>query len=149
MSEETENELAKFSDDVIVKEYTRIRDEKEAATSAYKKADAHFKMKLDKLGLELLMRMQKRGNKGFRTEYGSVYREEDFKPSAADWSTIYEWAMKDAERLNMFEKRISKKFVVDYMKEHGSIDEETGETTLGSPPPGVNIHREFIARVRK
>ena len=68
---------------------------------------------------------------------------------AADWQTIYRWVLKDEERLNMFEKRISKKFVVDFMKEHGSISEETGETTLGDPPPGVNIHREFVARVRK
>ena len=144
-----ENPLAKFSDDIVVREYVRIRDEKEAATSAYKKQDATFKMKLDKLGLELLSRMQARKNKGFRTEFGQVYREEDFKPSAADWQTIYRWVLKDEERLNMFEKRISKKFVVDFMKEHGSISEETGETTLGDPPPGVNIHREFVARVRK
>jgi hypothetical protein len=149
MSEDTENELAKFSDAVILKEYVRIRELKEAATSEYKKQDAKFKAKIDKLNLELLSRMQKRGNEGFRTEYGSAYVEEDFKPSAADWSTIYDWAVMDQERLNMFEKRLSKTFVVNYMKEHGSIDEKTGETTLGNPPPGVNIHREFIARVRK
>lgn len=150
MSEDMEeNPLARFSDDVLVREYVRIRDEKEMASAEFRKRDAHFKLKLDKLSLELLSRMQKRGNKGFRTEYGLVYKEEDFKPSAADWTTIYDWVQKDAERFGMFEKRISKKFVVDYMKEHGSIDEDTGETSLGSPPPGVNIHREFVARVRK
>jgi hypothetical protein len=144
-----ENPLAKYSDDAIVKEVRRQKDLKAVADDAYNRQDAKFKNAIGRLENELLRRMLERGNKGFRTEYGTVYKEEVFKPSCADWQVVYDWVLEDPDRFSIFEKRLTKKFVVDYMEHSATTNELTGERELGPPPPGVNVLREFVARVRK
>jgi hypothetical protein len=149
MSAATDNKFAKFSDDKIVMEYQRLRGEKLAAKEVYDKVATKLDGRMDQLEMELLRRLNERGQKSFRTDHGTVYREMTIKPSAADWAVIYGWIEEDPERFEILEKRLTKKFVMSYMEEHGVINERTGEKELGEPPPGVNAIREYVARVRK
>jgi hypothetical protein len=164
-----------ISDDALVSAYINIRTARAKANSDANKVDAEFKEKLEVINAELLRRMNERHNTGFRTEYGSVHREEDFKPSAENWVEVYQWIMDDAietaldrtglapsvrenvknalktvtpERFEILEKRLKKTTISEYMKEHASLDEETGERVLGAPPPGVRVLREYVAVVR-
>jgi hypothetical protein len=52
------------------------------------------------------------------------------------------------ERFEILEKRLKKTTISEYMKEHASLDGETGERVLGAPPPGVRVLREYVAVVR-
>lgn len=163
------------SDDLIVKTYLKIRKARADASSEAAKVDSGFKSQLETLEQELLRRMRERNNTGFRTEYGSVFREMDFKPSAENWDEVYHWIVDEVvdkalertglapsvkdnvkyafkmvqpERFEILEKRLKKTTIGDYMEAHHTIDDETGEKLLGAPPPGVKVLREYVARVR-
>lgn len=163
------------SDDEIVSAYLNIRKARAEANSKANETDADFKRKLDMLGAELLRRMNERHNTKFGTTFGTVYREEDFKPSAENWTEVYHWVMDDAvdkaleqtglaasivetvknafkavtpERFEILEKRLKKTTIAEYMKANATLDEETGERLLGAPPPGVRVLREYVAVVR-
>lgn len=171
--------VAAFTDEQVVSAYMNVRDARAKATAEYEKKDSELRQVLDTFGGELLRRMRDRGNTGFHTNYGdrqvSVYREEDIKPSAENWTEVYAWVLSDAlnecaemaqvparyrtamaaaihsvkaERFELFEKRLKKGTVKEHMEAHATYDEETGHKVLGSPPPGVKVLREWKAAVR-
>jgi hypothetical protein len=143
-----ENELfarmRDIGDDQLVAVFVYLRDARARANSRANEVDADYKERLEQINAELLRRMSDRKNKGFKTAHGTVYREEDFKPSAADWNTIYRWIAEDEQRIELLEKRLKK----DFVKKHMESNKDENDN-LGPPPPGVNVLREFVARVRK
>lgn len=126
---------ALVSDEKLVQVYVKIRD-------AIKEISAENAKRLEKIvaqqelvANELLQRMNQRGNEGFKTEYGTVYRAETVRCSVASEETLFDW-IKEHDAFDMLERRVKSTAVQAYIKEHGIT------------PPGVNVFREFSARVR-
>jgi hypothetical protein len=121
----------------LVKAHVAIRDKREELTKEFNQTDKDLKEKQERLEAEMLRFMQESGSDSIRTEAGTIYRQESVKPAASDWAAFYDW-VKQHDAFDALEKRIKAKFVKDYM------DENDGET-----PPGVSVHRSYVARVRR
>lgn len=121
----------------MTKVYVRIRDARAAATKVYEDADRKLKEQLEMAGNQLLKYLQDNKIQSLRTDAGTVYTEEDLKPSASDWDALYAFIV-EHNAFEALEKRIKKTFVKEYM-----------EANDGALPPGVSVHREHVARVRR
>lgn len=123
--------------DRLTKVYIKIRDKRAELKAAYDKEDVELKMKQEKLENAMLAQMNATGAKSVRTDFGTVYRQEEIKPSASDWDSLYRW-IRNNDAFDALERRIKKTFVTEYMDTHE-----------GALPPGVSVHREFVVRVRR
>ncbi len=121
----------------IVKAFVKIRDARAAAKKVFEDQDNLMKNKLEVLEGELLKIMTAQDVKSFRTDNGTVYVEETVKPSVNDWDLVYKY-IKKTDNFDALEKRVKSTWVKEYMEEHG-----------GDVPPGVSVHRELVARVRR
>jgi len=124
----------------ITKAYVAIRDRRAEIKKTFDTEYADLGEKLDRLNAELLRLMQNQNSDAIRTEFGTVYRQEEIKPSCSDWSALDAWekANPDINASDILEKRVSKKFITEYM-----------ENNEGALPPGISIYREYVARVRR
>lgn len=124
----------------ITKAYVAIRDKRAEIKKAFDTEYADLGEKLERLQAELLRLMQAQNSDAIRTEFGTVYRQEEVKPSCSDWSALDAWekANPDINASDILEKRVSKKFITEYM-----------ENNDGALPPGISIYREYVARVRR
>ena len=125
-------------DDRLVRVYIKIRDAKKAKVKAHDAEVAVLDGQLKSISIELLRRTQERHNKGFTTDFGTVYIAETMKTSCADWGVFYEWIQKTPNGFEFLEQRIKSGSVQSYMAKNA-----------GALPPGVNVFREIEARVRK
>lgn len=124
----------------LTKAYIAIRDKRTEIKKAFDIEYADLGAKLDRLEAELLRFMQDNKSEAIKTTFGTVYRQEEVKPSCSDWSALDAWekANPDINASDILEKRVSKKFITEYM-----------EANDGALPPGVSIYREYVARVRR
>lgn len=121
----------------LVEQFVRLRDKREKLSKAYKEADDKLKDQMQVITADLLSTMNNSKLDTMRTEHGTVSRLIDIKPSATDWTKIYAWVKKH-DAFEMFNKRLNTSFIKEYMDEHD-----------GKLPPGVNIHQEYVVRVRR
>ncbi len=122
----------------IVQAYSAIRDARTAKRHAWEAEDLALEEDQNKLKVMMLELLNATGAKSINTDHGTVFRTEKIKPSAADWTAVYEWITANPERFELLEKRLKSTFVKEYMEEHE-----------GAAPPGVNVHREFEVSVRR
>lgn len=124
----------------LTKAYIAIRDRRTEIKKAFDEQYNDLGSKLDRLEAELLRFMQDNKSEAIKTTFGTVYRQEEVKPSCSDWSALDAWekANPDINASDILEKRVSKKFITEYM-----------EANDGALPPGVSIYREYVARVRR
>ena len=127
--------MSDASDNRLVATYLKVRDQAAAHAKEYETAHKRFTDTMSAIQDELLRRMNERGNDGFKTEHGAVYRAETVRCSMADEAVVWDWIAKN-NAFDAVEKRIKSTFVQEYIKEHGV------------PPPGVNVFREYNARIR-
>lgn len=121
----------------LTKAHINIRDARAALKKQYDDADVDLKASQERLENAMLDHLNKHGMESVRTEFGTFYKQEDIKPSGADWAALYDW-IKEHDAWDALERRIKKTFITEYMEAH-----------QGSLPPGVNVHREFVVRVRR
>jgi hypothetical protein len=121
----------------VIEAHNAIRDARTARRHAWEAADALLEEDQNKLRAVLLGVLNASNANSMATDYGTVYRTERIKPSAADWSAIYAWIMQDPERFELLEKRLKVTTIKEYMEATGTL------------PPGVNIHREYDIGVRR
>ena len=124
----------------LTKAYIAIRDKRAEIKKAFDLEYTELGSKLDRLQAELLRFMQENKSEAIKTTFGTVYRQEEVKPSCSDWSALDAWekANPDINASDILEKRVSKKFITEYMEAHE-----------GALPPGISIYREYVARVRR
>ena len=124
----------------LTKAYVAIRDRRAEIKKAFDLEYGDLGEKLSRLEAELLRLMQSQNTDALRTEFGTVYRQEEVKPSCSDWAALDAWekAQSDINASDILEKRVSKKFITEYM-----------ENNEGALPPGISIYREYVARVRR
>lgn len=117
--------------------YVKIRDARAAMKKEFEAKDAELKGSMEKLEGVMLGHLNAHGMESVRTEAGTFYRQEDIKPSCADWSSFYQWIAAN-NAFEALEKRVGKGFIKDFMDAHD-----------GALPPGINVHREYVVRVRR
>lgn len=120
-----------------VKLYLTLRNAKAAATKEYEARDAEYKTLMTAVENYMLADADKAGVTGFNTPFGTTYTAETKKVSIADDTAFYDF-IKEKGDLEFLERRVSVTHVDAYMK-----------LSDGVPPPGLNIFRERVMRVRK
>lgn len=121
----------------ITRAFIKIRNARADLKHRYDTEDGELKAKQAQLEAVMLDHLIRTRSEAMRTDAGTFYRQEDIKPSCADWSSFYSW-IKDNDAFDALEQRIKKTFVKTFMETHD-----------GAMPPGVSVHREFVVRVRK
>lgn len=124
----------------LTKAFVAIRDRRAEIKAAFDEEYNSLGLKMDRLAAELLRSLQEQKADSIRTEFGTVFRQEEVKPSCSDWSALDAWekAHPEYSASDILEKRVSKKFITAYMEAHD-----------GAVPPGVSVYREYVARVRR
>lgn len=121
-----------------VKLYLKMREAKAAETRLHEQKEAQFKQIMAAIENYLLADADKAGVKGFTTDFGTTYEAESVKISIAD-DTVFETFLREQDNpFLFFERRVSSTQVNNFMKLHE-----------GAAPPGLNIFRERVMRVRK
>lgn len=121
----------------VTRAYLKIRDARSQAKHEWEAHDKELKAKQEQLEGVLLKHLQDNKLDSARTEYGTFYRQEEIKPSCSDWNALWQWA-KANDAMDVYEARVKKGFITEYLKEHD-----------GGLPPGINVYREFVVRVRR
>lgn len=122
--------------DQVTAAYVKLRDERSAIKQEYDAKDAAIKEKMAKLEVWLMTKLRDLGADSLKTSNGTAYISTRDRATCSDWGSLWSW-MAEHGRVDMLEKRVSTKPVVEYL-------EETGEL-----PPGVNIDREQTIIVRR
>lgn len=126
--------------DKKMKLYIKAREASAAATRAYEEQKAQFKSIMDTAQNFMLADADRQGTTGFKTDAGTSFVAETAKITVADsgaFTTFLDALPPDADRYGFFEQRVSSRRVEDFIK------------ATGTPPPGLNIFRERVMRVRK
>jgi len=123
--------------DRAVKAYVRIRDEKDRLTREYNEKEAGLKSQLETLEVFFATEAKAAGVDGFKTQFGTVFKEEKLTASCADWEVFGNWIIEHNE-IEMLERRVKHATVKQYMADH-----------KGALPPGVSVFREEKMRVRR
>lgn len=123
--------------DRFAKAYVKLRDARSAAKKVWEEADLALKLKQERLEVEMLKFLNDHQIESMRTAAGTVYRQEEIQPSCSDWTTFYAW-ISENDGFDFLEKRVKKTSVKEFMEHHN-----------GACPPGVNVMREYVVRVRR
>ncbi len=121
----------------LVKLFTRTRDAKAAGQKVWDAQEAEFKAIMAACESFMLKRADEDGVTGYKTPFGTTYTAETSKITIADDTAFFDF-VREAGDLDFFERRVSTTHVGNYMKAHE-----------GLAPPGLNIFRERVMRVRK
>ena len=123
--------------DKLVKRFVGLREARAAENAKAEAVDKEFKELLKAVENELLRRADVEGVEGFKTEFGTTYKDVNMSASFADEDTFYNFVRKSGD-LEFFERRIKIAHLKEYMANHD-----------GQLPPGLNVFREYTMRVRK
>lgn len=121
----------------LVKAYLNLREARHVLKRKFDEDDGALKIKQERIEAALLGFLNDNKLDRVATPLGTVYRQEEMTPTAADWSAIYDF-VKENDAFEMLERRLKKTFVKEYMEQHE-----------GGVPPGVSVFREFVVRVRR
>jgi hypothetical protein len=124
------------TNDRLVRAYLKMRQARSELKREFEGKDNEIKAQMEVIEGHLLKFLNDNNLNTVGVGEGSFYRQVDIKPSAASWPDVYKFA-KDNDAFDIFEKRLTKKFVVDYMDTHDNV-----------PPPGVNVFREYKVVIR-
>lgn len=123
--------------DKILTAYMALRDKRSELKDAYEEADAVLKEKLYKLEVWMKQQMEALGTDQLASRgIGTAYREISRKYSASDWTLIWGY-MREHERFDLTQKRLSEGILNEILKETGEL------------PPGVSLHSEYVVIVRR
>lgn len=121
----------------IVRTYIKMRDTLTAERRAFEEKEREIKEQMKVLENAMLQQLNTTNVESLRTSEGTVYRTKEIIPSGSDWDAFYAWIAKNNE-FEALERRIKRTFIKDYM-----------DANDGALPPGVSVHSEFVARVRR
>jgi len=115
-----------------------LRERRAARKKAFEEDDMPDRQAEDKLDVQFLAYMADTGTTQIHSEFGTVYPSTRSSVTVADWEVVSNFIKENMElRWGLLEKRISKKFVDEYL-------DETKEM-----PPGINITRVITVCIRK
>jgi len=120
----------------LVRAYINMREARRDLKREFEQRDADLKEKMSRIEAALIAGLSETGADSVRTNSGTVFITEVSKASVADWSALADWIVQN-NAVEFLEQRVKSTAVSEYL-------EQTGEL-----PPGVNLHRERVVRVRK
>lgn len=121
----------------MTKAYVKLRDAKLELKRKMDEEIAGFDKKLELLEGQMLKFLNESKMDSVKTPSGTFYRQEEITPTGADWTAFYRWIAEN-DGFEFLERRIKKTAIKEYMDAHE-----------GGVPPGVNVYREFVVRVRR
>lgn len=121
-----------------VKAYVKMRDTRAANKKAFEEQDEKIKTDMAKIEFVLLKHLQEVGADSIATPHGTFYKQLEILPTGQDWDAFYKWIIKEDVVGEALERRIKKTFIAQYM-----------EANEGKVPPGVNVLREYVVRIRR
>jgi len=123
--------------DRILTAYMHVREQRSELKQQFDDADEVLKKKLQVMETWMKQQMEALGTDQLASRgVATAYREIDRYYSAADWTLIWGY-MRDHERFDLTQKRLSAGVLDEILKETGEL------------PPGVNVHSEFTVKVRR
>ena len=131
-----QQETQPMSADQLVANYLKLRAEKKRITKEAETLVAKIDTVLEAMETKMLKLMIDQKVKNMGTELGTMYIEKVVRPQCTDWHAYRTWMIQN-DALDGVEKRVTKSFIVDYMKDN--------EDEL---PPGITVLKEQVARVR-
>lgn len=120
----------------VIEAYTILRDKRSELKRAYEADDAVLTGKMDRLEAWLLKTMQDVGTDQLKGNGAIAYISTKDRAKSDDWGTFWEW-LAENKRLDMLEKRVATKTIMEYFEEFQEL------------PPGISITRERTVNVRK
>lgn len=123
-----------------MKLFIKTREASAAATRVYEEQKAKFKTIQETCENHMLADADKMGTTGFKTDFGTSFIAETAKITIADHGAFTQFLdalPPEADRYGFFEQRVSSRRIEDYVK------------VAGTNPPGLNVFRERVMRVRK
>jgi hypothetical protein len=128
--------------DQLTGKYVELRDRRSVLKKQYEQDDASLKVIMEKIEDRLREMLTDMGANSANTAHGTVYKTYKEFANVADWDMVLNF-IRDNERWDMLERRISKTAVKDIMH-------QTPEGTyLNPPPPGVNFSRTEVVQIRR
>lgn len=127
-----------FPVEKLVKLFVKTREAKAAANREAEDKEKEFNRILEACENTLLKKADETGSEGFKTPFGTTFTAIDTKITIADHDAFGKFVLAQND-LSFFQSRVSSKHVEEFMKKHES------ET----PPPGLNLYRTRVMRVRK
>ena len=126
--------LSKF-----VKVFIKMRDARAALKAEFERKDEVIKAQQEKVHDYLLGELNKLGDgaQSITTEFGTVYRDVEIKPSCQDWAIFWSF-MRENDMLELMEKRLGRNAIKKYMDENE-----------GRLPPGISVFKEATVKIRR
>lgn len=121
----------------LTKAYINIREARAELRKKFEEEDGELKSKLETIEAEMLKFLGETKQESAKTEAGTFYKQVDINAQGADWEAFYDWVVRN-NAFEALEKRVKKRFISDYMEAHD-----------GAIPPGINVFREYVVRVRR
>lgn len=123
-----------------MKLYLKLRTGKAAIKRHLDAVEGQYKLVMETIENHMLATADKQTVTGFKVDgVGTSYVAEEQKISIADDGAFFPYVIsKGVDGLGFFERRVSSNFLKEHMKLNG-----------GTPPPGLNIFRERVMRIRK
>lgn len=125
-----------MSADKLVENYLKLRAEKKRITKEAEALVGKIDTVLEAMETRMLKTLLDNKVKNMGTDKGTMYIENIVRPQCTDWHAYRTWMIQN-DALDGVEKRVTKSFIVDYMKDN--------EDEL---PPGITVLKEQVARVR-
>jgi hypothetical protein len=117
--------------------YIKIREAKLERKHIWEAEEAKFDADLARIEGFMLAHLNTHGMESVRTDGGTFYKQESIKPNIVDDSAFFAW-VKENDAFDAMERRVKVGFVKEF-----------AETHEGGLPPGLNVSREWVVRVRR
>ena len=128
--------MAQLTIDAVVKAYVSLRDRKNEIKKRHSEELSPITQKMEKIEGWLLRDLQTRKVKSQKTDEGTAFVTSVTKATVKDRDALFEFAIQN-EMWDLFESRVSKSVVQDYL-------EQTGEIV-----PGVDYTETKAVRIRR
>jgi hypothetical protein len=119
-----------------IKLFIKMRAVKAAVNRQAKLAEAQLKEIMETCENMMLAKAKEDGVGGFTTDLATTFTAEVATISIADDAAFFQFVLAQGD-LDFFERRVSSRHVEEYLKNNPD-----------NPPPGLNIFREKVMRVR-
>lgn len=120
----------------VIRAYMKLRDQKAAIEAEAKERVAAIKTKMVKLETYIKSQMDAQGVTSLKSEHGTAFLVTTDYATVADWGAVLEF-IRENEAYDMFEKRVSKLAVRNYIEQTSNV------------PPGVNYGTKVEVNIRK
>lgn len=122
--------------DRLVRAYFKMKAKRAELKAAYEAEDNKVKDDMETVENMLLGSLLENKVKSMGAADGTFYLETKVMPNCTDWLEYRRWMVAN-DALDGVEKRVSKGFIVDFMKTHED-----------DVPPGIAVFKEQVVRIR-